>query len=120
MGGKAPLSVIEHASSLKTTSVDGVISNLRIYNYCKSDFTDSMNNTFSENGNDLVLPSKMIEISQDNVTFYRVGAAELPFSYDKVQAGDTVQIYARSIIPNGLTGKEDRTANVVVNWDIGV
>jgi len=38
LGGKAPLALIEHSSSLKTTSIDGVVSNLRIYNYCKSDY----------------------------------------------------------------------------------
>jgi len=120
VGGKAPLAIIEHASSLETTSIDGVVSNLRIYNYCKSDFTDSMNNTFSANGNDLLLPAKMIEISQDNVTFHRVGDAELPFFYEEVPAGDTVQFYVRSTIPNGLTGKEDRTAGIVTSWSIGV
>ena len=120
LGGKAPLVFIEHSSSLKTTSVDGVISNLRMYNYCKSDFTDSMNNTFAEYSGDLLLPAKMIEISQDNVTYYKIGDRELPFFYEKVPAGDSVEVYVRSIIPDGLTGKEDRTAGIITSWDIGV
>ena len=120
VGGKAPLAVIEDASSLQTTSIDSVVSNLRIYNYCKADFTDSMANTFSENGTDLVVPSKMIEISQDNVTYYKVGDPELPFFYEKVPADDTVQVYVRSLLPNDLTGQEDRTAGIVTSWDIGV
>jgi len=120
LGGKAPLAMVEHSSSLKTTSVNSVVSNLRIYNYCKSDFTDSMNNTFTTNSSDLLLPAKMIEISQDNVTYYKVGDAMLPFFFEKVPAGDSEQIYVRSIIPNDLTGKEDRTAGIITSWDIGV
>jgi len=120
MGGKVPLGLIEHSSSLTTTSVDSVISNLRIYNYCKSDFTDSMGNYFTDDSVDLVPPSKMIEISQDNVTYYKVGDAELPFFYEQVPAGDSKEIYVRSVIPVGLTGKENRTAGITTIWDIGV
>jgi len=120
LGGKGPLGLIENSSSLETTSADGVISNLRIYNYCKSDFTDSMNNVFRSGSNDLLIPSKMIEISQDNLTYYKVGDAELPFFYKKVPINDTVQIYVRSMIPDNLTGKEDRTAGILTQWDIGV
>jgi hypothetical protein len=120
LGGKPPLGLIEHSNSLEASAVDGVVSNLRIYNYCKTDFTDSMNNTFSENGTDLLLPSKMIEISQDNLTFYKVGDAELPFIFEKVPVGNTIPIYVRSTIPSGLTGKEDRTAGIITSWYIGV
>jgi hypothetical protein len=120
IGGKAPLAMVEQSGSLETTSIDSVISNLRIYDYCRTDFTDSMNNTFSENGLDLLTPSKMIEISQDNVTYYKVGDAELPFIYEKVPVGDSVQVYVRTILPDGLTGREDRTAGIVTSWDIGV
>jgi len=120
-GSKAPFGLIEHASSLETTSINGVMSNLRIYNYCKSDYTDSMTNDFSETTtDDLLIPSKMIEISKDNLTFYKVGDPELPFFYEKVPAGDTVKIYVRTILPDDLTGKEDRTAGIVTSWDIGV
>jgi len=120
LGGKGSLALIQGSGSLETTSINSVVSNLRIYNYCKSDFTDSMNNTFSSYGNDLLLPAKMIEISQDNVTYYKVGDAELPFYYEKVPNGDTVQIYVRSTIPGGLTGQEDRTAGILTQWDIGI
>jgi len=120
LGGKAPLAFMEGGTRLETTSVDGVISNLRVYNYCRTDFEDSMSNSFRDDLTDLLLPAKMIEISQDNVTYYKVGAAELPFFYEKVPAGDTVQIYVRTTIPAGLTGKEDRTAGIVTSWDIGV
>ena len=80
LGGKVPLALIQFASSLITTSVEGVISDLKIYNYCKTDFSDSLQNIPDEARIDNpYLPSKLIEISDDNVTFYRVGAAGLPF-----------------------------------------
>lgn len=120
-GGKSPLGLIEQAGSLDTSSVDGVLSNLRIYNYCKTDFTDSLQNIPDKQrvGN-LTSPSKFIEISSDNVTFYRVGAPQLPFLIEKVPAGTVVPIYIRSIVPATLTGYESRTSGIVASWDVGV
>ena len=120
LGGKAPLNIVRDSNAVATVSADGVISNLRMYNYCRNDFTDSMNNTFSEYGGDLLRPAEMIEISQDNVTYYKIGDAELPFFYEKVPTGDSVNFYVKSKIPFGLTGKESRTAGIITSWDIGV
>jgi hypothetical protein len=119
-GGKGPLGLIEQASSLTTSSVDGVVSDLRIYNYCKTDFTDSMSNIPDETRiSGLVNPSEMIEIS-DNVTYYKVGDPELPLFFEKVSPGTTIPIYVRSIVPKGLTGKEKRTGGIVASWDVGI
>lgn len=121
LGGKAPLALIEHASSLETTSIEGVISDLRIYNYCKTDFTSSLQNL--SDSSRLVnpyLPSKLIEISRDNVTFYKVGDAGLPFTFEKVQPNEVVPIYVRSIVPLNITGYESRTSGIVASWDVGV
>jgi len=79
-----------------------------------------MNNTFANHSGDLLLPAKMVEISQDNVTYYKIGDENLPFFYEKVPAGDSAEIYVRSTIPAGLTGKEKRTAGITTSWDIGV
>ena len=121
LGGKAPLALIEFASSLETTSIEGVISDLRIYNYCKTDFSNSLLNL--PDSSRLVnpyLPSKLIEISSDNVTFYRVGANGLPFRFEKVQPNEIVPIYIRSIVPSDITGFERRTSGIVASWDVGV
>jgi len=119
-GGKGPLGLIEQASSLKTSSVDGVVSDLRIYNYCKTDFTDSMINIPSENRIfGLTKPSQMIEIS-NNLTYYKVGDPELPLSFEKVSPGTTIPIYVRSIVPKGMVGKESRTSGIVASWTVGV
>ena len=120
-GGKGPLGLIEQASSLETSSVDGVVSDLRIYNYCKTDFTDSMVNIPSENRIfGLIRPSQMIEISKDNLTYYKVGDSELPLFFEKVNPGVTTPIYVRSIVLKGMVGKESRTSGIVSSWDIGV
>ena len=67
----------------------------------------------------MINPSEMLEIS-DNVTYYKVGAPELPLFFEKVSPGTTIPIYVRSIVPKGLTGKEKRTSGIVASWEIGV
>jgi hypothetical protein len=104
----------------KSTSVDGVISNIKIHNYCKTDFRDSMQSADIKNEILLTKPSDLIEISKDNVTFYKVGAAELPFYFKNVLSGGVVPVYVRTTIPNVLTGKEQRTAEILGQWDVGV
>ncbi|MCK4527880.1 hypothetical protein KAW18_10955, partial [candidate division WOR-3 bacterium] len=59
----------------KSSSVDGVISNIKIHNYCKTDFRGSIRSADIEDEILLTKPSDLIEISKDNVTFYKVGDA---------------------------------------------
>lgn len=121
LGGKPPLAILEDVGNVTTGGVDGVISNLRIYNYCKLDYTDSIAANWSEsNTGELIQPSEMIEISSDNVTFYKVDEEGLPLYFPLVPAGDTIPIYVRSIVPKGLSGAEKRTAGIVTMWDIGI
>jgi hypothetical protein len=103
-----------------SSSVDGVISNIKIHNYCKTDFSESMESANIEGEILLTKPSELIEISKDNLTFYRVGDAELPFYFKNVLSNEVVPVYVRTIIPKGLTGKEKRTAELLGQWDIGV
>lgn len=121
LGGKPPLSIIENTRNYTVSSVDGVISDLKIYNYCKTDFT----NSFAEIDDDeltdsLLKPSKFIEISKDNVTYYKVGDEELPLFFESIAAGSSVPVYIRSSVPSNLTGLEKRTSGLVVSWDVGV
>jgi len=105
-----------------TSAVDAVISNLKIYNYCKLDFEDSLNNTENlESSNENIMqPNKLIEISTDNLTFHKVGSQSLPFMFDDVEPGVSIPIYIRTIILKNLTGNEKRTATVIGSWDVGV
>jgi hypothetical protein len=71
-------------------------------------------------GDNLNSPSKLIEISKDNLTFYKVGDPALPFIFKNVPPGSAVPIYFRTVIPGDLTGAEKRTSAIVGSWDIGV
>jgi len=104
------------------SAVDAVISNLKIFNYCKTNFDDSLNNNddLENTGGGLIQPYELIEISSDNVTFHKVGSVDLPFIFREVAAGISIPIYVRTKIPKNLTGEEKRTAGVIGSWDIGV
>ena len=104
----------------KSSSVDGVISNIKIHNYCKTDFRDSIRSADIEGDILLTKPSDLIEISKNNVTFYGVGDEELPFYFKNVPSNEVVPVYVKTTIPKGLTGKEKRTAEILGQWDIGV
>lgn len=122
LGGKGPLALTGDSSTLFSSSLDSVISYLRIYNYCKTDFSDSLENMpDGERIGNLILPSKLIEISRDNnLTFHKVGDSELPFCFEQVNPGSITPIYVRSIVPSTLTGYEDRTSGIVASWHIAV
>lgn len=119
LGGDSPYSIRATRSNIYSSSVDSVVSNLKMHNYCKTDYTDSLAGQ-SLSPEELVKPSEMIEISKDNLTFYNVDSGELPLVYSDVADGAVATVYVRTSIPRGLTGKEKRTAALVASWDIGV
>ena len=118
-GGKALLSLKEESFTAETHSVDGIVGNLKVYNYCKTDFSD-VQNTDAVDVVELKKPSELIEISKDNLTFYKVGSENLPLSFDLVAPGTVIPVYVRPIIPGNLTGAERRTASIVAEWDVTV
>lgn len=117
LGGKN-LSAIKDA--FPYSSLDGVVSNLKIYNYCKTDFEDSLNNYEQILPKTMDKPSNFIEISKDNVTFLKVGDTKLPFEYKGVAPDHAASVYVRSCIPDNLTGKENRTSSIIANWFVTV
>jgi len=120
LGGKGSLNL--KADTLVTTSsVDAVISDFKIYNYCKTDFRQSMlSNT--DPADLLIKPSNFIEISKDknNLTYYKVGDNSLPLKYADVPPGDTASVYVRTILPDNLSGFENRTARLLIYFDISI
>lgn len=118
MGGKGPLT-LKMAGDSATSSVDAVLRNLKIYNYCKKDFESSIFNR-EDPSDDLVKPSNLIEISKDNLTYYKVGDAELPLMWHEVPAGDVTPVYVRTNVSKTLTGEENRTAGLLVYWDMAI
>lgn len=119
-GGQSLLLQKDQGGPSVASSVDGVISNIKMHNYCKIDFTDSITSPEIENSVVVAGPCSLIEISKDNLTFHKVGGVELPFYYENVLDGEVVPIYMRTIIPDNLIGRERRTAEIIGQWDIGV
>jgi hypothetical protein len=118
LGGKAPYT-INAENSVPGSSIDAVVSDLKIHNYCKVDFSDSLEGATGEVAQ-LVVPSQLIELSRDNLTFYNVDSGQLPLVFEEVAADAEVTVYVRSVIPKGLTGSEKRTAGIIASWDVGV
>jgi len=116
IGGKNIHAVKE---AFPSGSIDGVVSNFKIYNYCKTDFADSIGN-YEVPKTALVRPNEMIEISKDNITFYNIGDTSLPLVYNSVPNNNMVSVYIRSIVPDGLTGAEKRTASIVASWHVTI
>ena len=117
-GGKGPLA-LKVAQTQETGSVDGVVSNFKMYNYCKTDFRKSMAG-IEDVADNLIKPSSLIEISRDNLTYYKVRDGALPFRFEAVPDGVSTPIYVRTLIPDNLSGYENRTAGLIVYWDLGV
>jgi len=119
-GGQGVLAVKSKGYSPVSSAVDGVLSRLRIHNYCKTDFSDSLGNSDTLIDKYLGKPSQLVEVSKDNVTFHRVGSDELPFFYEDVPNGESIPVWVRLNLPKYLSGIEKRTAKILGNWDIGV
>ena len=87
---------LDKGSSTEYSAIDGVISHLKIYNYCKTDFKDAMEERYIASRNSLYDSSELIEISKDNVTYYKVGSPELPLVFEEISHLDEVTLYIRS------------------------
>lgn len=120
LGGQGVLPLKSQSSKAVSSSVDGVVCRLKIHNFCKTDFGDSISDSNCGYTEVLTKPSNFIEISKDNVTYHRVDSEELPFFFEDVPSEGTVPIWVRVVVPKGLTGGEKRTAQLVGSWDIGV
>ena len=118
-GGNSPIG-LRVGGVTQSSSVDGVVSNFKIYNYCKTNFSGAMQNIEEGNVSQLFKASELIEISNNNLTFFKVGSPNLPLLYEEVPSGDSIKVYVRAVIPEGLTGKEKRTPNLIVSWNVAV
>lgn len=97
-----------------TASSWAAIENLKIYNYAKTDFSDRLQSDLTRT--QLVPPSEMVQISLDGVDFESVGSANLPLVKKGVADEESVNLYVRTNIPKGLTGRENRDASLIVRW----
>jgi len=115
--GASPSSTLYQAG-VDSSSVWGVIENLKVYNYAKIDFEDRNLGEFSST---LLSPSQFVEISDDGSTFYGRGSPNLPIVLSQVPSGGTRTIYLRTVVPRlGLTGKENRTSFIKTSLAVNV
>jgi hypothetical protein len=119
LGGQGLLVQKVQGFDFTSSAVDGVICRLKIHNYAKTDYSDYMGDP-DNIVRSLLKPSKLIEISKDNVTYNKVGSLGLPFFFKDVPAGESVPIWVKVLLPKELTGAEKRTAQILGSWDIGV
>jgi len=98
-----------------TASVWGVMENLKIYNYAKTDFSDINDPDITRR--QLIMPSEMVQVSLDGSSWESAGSQNLPLVVQDVPAGNVVNAYIRTSIPKfGLTGDENRDASLLVRW----
>jgi hypothetical protein len=104
--------VSEKAASFYPTSFWAVIDNLKVYNYCKTDFSDK--DIEDIDSIDVRAPNSFLEISDDGINFYDRNSANLPLFYKDVPPGESRTVWVRTNIPRNLTGAEKRTAELII------
>ena len=60
-------------------------------------------------------PEHFIEISKDNITYYKLGSENLPMIFEQVPPGESRDIYVRSI-KNSKFSSKNSTAQIIVDW----
>jgi hypothetical protein len=87
------------------SSVDGVIDNLKVYNYAKSDFSHSVDNEGLEQ---IRASDELVEISTDGVNFYGSSArgTDLPLLARNVPPGAEFKVYVRNREQEGDTSTQ--------------
>ena len=120
IGGPAPHAAISNIG-VDNSVLDGVIGDLKVGNYCKTDFTEEISKGFDINNMSIHNSNQLIEISKDNVTFHKAGDIELPFSFDQVPPGEEVPIYVRSNLENiDWDLLRERTGNLIIQWEFPI
>lgn len=98
-----------------TASVWGVMENLKIYNYAKTNFDDREQPDLVRR--QLITPSELVQISLDGISWSSSGSDTLPLTARTISADEVVNVHIRTNIPRfGLTGDESRDASLLVRW----
>jgi len=104
--------ISQKASSQDPSSIWAAVDNLKVYNYCKTNFDDR--DTEGIDSVDVLSPNSFLEISKDGVSFYDRDSAFLPLVYEDVPSGESRTVWVRTNIPENLTGDEKRTADLII------
>lgn len=92
-------------------AVDGTIENIRVYNFAKNDFSQSLT---EQDPDYLRAPEELIEVSVDGVNFYgsQNRGSGLPLLIQNVSAGSSFNVYVRhrdTGVENPKRGQERTT-----------
>ena len=91
----------------------GVFANLKVYNYCKTNF----NVEIEEATDDIIYsPNRFLEISKDNIHFYNVGSVELPLIFESVPPNEKRVVYVRSNKMRNFDGVNKYTGTLIIDW----
>lgn len=119
LGGQSFMAVKDAYTDASSESLDAVISDLRIYDICKTDFSDSINGVEQCGTSSSLNHSPLIEISRDNINFYSAGDVNLPLEYNGVRENEEVSVFVRTNFDKSHRNNK-RTNNLMVIWDIPV
>ena len=90
-----------------------VFENIRVYNYCKTEFNlneESIIKDISYNSSDF------IEISKNNIDFYDKNSTNTPLVFEGVASGEKKVVYVRTIKDSTFKNTLSKDANLIVQW----
>ncbi len=106
-GGNTPL-----AYNYDVASGGGVYKDLKIYNYCKTDFSDRYDaaaDSVTYKAEDFLL------VSKDGTHFYNNSSGNLPLIYEQVPAKSSVPVYIQTYKNNDFK-YSNKTADLEIVW----
>lgn len=120
LGGQGILPLKNAAGTVRTSAVDGVVSRLKVYNYCKTDFTSSITDSEDNYRFNTKSPNDYIELSNDNVTFFSLDSKQLPLVFSDVANGEEVTVWVKVNKSETYAANSNSTASIIGSWEIGV
>jgi len=93
-----------------------VIDNVKIYNYCKTDFNINEEGVSKDISH---TPNEFLEVSSDGVNFYGVESDQLPLVFPLVPVGESKIVWVRAS-KNEHFKQSKTTGQLIVEWTVSV
>jgi len=111
LGGAMPVNSLNYDSYC-----DSIFHNVKIYNYCKTNFDVELEGINKE---ELICANNFLEISPDGTNFYGVGSSNLPLVWKNVADGESRTIYIRTN-KTGVKSLPFCNASLIIDWKMPV
>jgi len=95
----------------------GVFNNLKIYNYCKTEFDINKLDVYGDLPTE---PNEFLQISKDGINFYGNDDGVMPFVFDEVSAGTKIPIYIRTNKNEKFKSSNKKTGTIITSWIVAV